>query len=184
MINASEAIIYSGGASGTEQFFGMQAELYGLQEVNYTFEGHLSERNRGMRFLTNEELTMKDVSITYIEKIMDRDYSRAPLFRKVLQSICWQISSGQEIFVVGIIQEDNTVNGGTGWGAEYAKICNKPLYVFDQDKKVWFKWNKENWLQVEDVKITCPQFAATGTRFLNDDGKKAITDLFARSFSK
>ncbi len=183
-MNPSQVVIYSGGAAGTEQFFGAQAEQYGIQEVNFTFEGHMSERSRGMRFLTNEELAMKDVSITYIEKIMDRDYSRAPLFRKVLQSICWQISSGQEIFVVGIIQEDNTVNGGTGWGAEYAKICNKPLFVFDQEKKTWFKWNKDNWIEVKDVQITCTQFTATGTRFLNDDGKKAISELFTRSFAK
>ena len=29
---------------------------------------------------------------------------------------------------------DDTVKGGTGWGAEFAKLCNKPLFVFDQDK--------------------------------------------------
>ena len=28
-----------------------------------------------------------------------------------------------------------TVRGGTGWGAEFAKLCNKPLFVFDQAKR-------------------------------------------------
>ena len=27
------------------------------------------------------------------------------------------------------------MRGGTGWGAEFAKLCNKPLFVFDQDRE-------------------------------------------------
>ncbi len=184
MLSPEKSIIYSGGAAGTEQFFGEQAEAYGVEEVNFTFDGHLSERTRGLRYLTGEELAMKDVSITYVAKIMKREYSRAPLFRKVLQSICWQISSGEEVIVVGTIQEDDTVKGGTGWGAEYAKICNKPLLVFDQDKNAWFRWDKEAFVKEENPVIQNSHFSATGTRFLNDNGKQAISDLFKRSFSK
>ena len=36
-----------------------------------------------------------------------------------------------EVYVIGEILDDKTVKGGTGWGAEFAKLCNKPLYVFD-----------------------------------------------------
>ena len=45
-----------------------------------------------MRVLTSEELALKDVSLTYVSKLMNREYTRAPIFRKVLQSICWQVS--------------------------------------------------------------------------------------------
>ncbi len=184
MLNPKQSTIYSGGAAGTEQFFGAQAEVWGIEEVNFTFEGHLSERNRGLRFLTNEELTLKDVSMTYVSKLMGREYTRAPMFRKVLQSICWQVSSGQEVVVIGTIQDDNTVKGGTGWGAEFAKICNKPLLVFDQDKDAWFRWSQDAWNEVKDPVISNPSFTATGTRFLNSNGKKAIIDLFTRSFNQ
>ncbi len=184
MLNPAKTVIYSGGAAGTEQFFGEQAEIFGIEEVNFTFEGHQSERSRGQRFLTSDELAMKDVSITYVAKIMGREYSRAPLFRKVLQSICWQISSGEEIIVVGSIQPDNTVKGGTGWGAEYAKICNKPLLVFDQEKDAWYRWEKEAFVKEDKPQIQSSHFAATGTRFLEENGKKAIKELFANSFAK
>lgn len=70
-------------------------------------------------------------------------------FEKVLQSIWHQINSAEEVFVVGTIQEDKTVKGGTGWGAEFAKLCNKPLYVFDQEKKNWFQWVSDNWEETE-----------------------------------
>ena len=185
MLNARQCVLYSGGAAGTEQFFGALAEGWGIEEVNYSFEGHQIERKRGVRVLTSEELALKDVSLAYVSKLMKREYTRAPLFRKVLQSICWQVSSGSQVIVVGVIQPDNTVKGGTGWGAEFAKICNKPLIVFDQVRNNWFVWDKESsWKPVENPVIEQPHFAATGTRFLEDNGRDAIQDLFKRSFNK
>ena len=40
MMQPSESILFSGGAPGAEGAFGAQAERYGIDEVNYTFEGH------------------------------------------------------------------------------------------------------------------------------------------------
>ncbi len=177
-----EFVLYSGGAKGAEACFGELAEKYGLTEVNYSFEGHPIERTRGIRYLTNQELAQKDVSIAYVSKLMNRTYSRAPIFRKVLQTICWQVTSGMEVYVVGHILEDNTVKGGTGWGAEYAKICNKPLFVFDQVKDAWFQWMEGEWQQVQAPAISSQYFTGTGTRFLEDNGRKALEDLFERSF--
>jgi len=175
-------ILYSGGANGAEAEFGALAEQYGVEEVNYSFEGHQSDRKRGVRMLTNEELTLKDVSLTYVSRLMNRKFSTAPIFRKVLQSICWQVASGHEVFVVGSIQEDGTVKGGTGWGAEYAKICNKPLFVYDQEKKAWFQWSHGEWVSVTNPVISHHHFTGTGTRFMNDDGREALKALFKRSF--
>lgn len=184
MLDPKQCVLYSGGAAGTEQFFGALAESWGIEEVNYSFEGHQMERKRGVRVLTSEELALKDVSLTYVSKLMNREYTRAPLFRKVLQSICWQVSSGNQIIVVGAIQPDDTVKGGTGWGAEFAKICNKPLLVFDQPRDGWFVWEKDAWKQVTDPVVEHVHFAATGTRFLEANGRQAIQELFSRSFSR
>lgn len=182
MLNPSDCILYSGGAPGAESCFGQMAEKYGLQEVNYSFEGHQSERGRGLRVLTNEELALKDVSLSYVSKLMNRQYTNAPIFRKVLQSICWQVSSAHEVFVVGEIMEDGTVKGGTGWGAEYSKICNKRLLCYDQKQSGWFRWDL-GWEPTEGI-ITDRLFTGTGTRFLEENGRKAIEELFARSFKK
>ncbi len=184
MLNPHDCVLYSGGAAGTEVFFGEMAERYGLQEVNYSFEGHQIERTRGIRVLTSEELALKDVSLTYVSRIMNRQYTSAPLFRKVLQSICWQVSSGNEVFVVGTIMPDGTAKGGTGWGAEFAKICNKPLWIFDQEKDSWFKWAKDSWEKAAAPVISSPRFTATGTRFLEANGKAAVEALFGRSFAR
>jgi hypothetical protein len=184
MLNPKECVLYSGGAAGAENYFGLAAERYGLEEVNYSFDGRQIERARGVRMLTAEELALKDVSLTYVSKIMNRQYTHAPLFRKVLQSICWQVSSGQEIFVVGTIMPDNTAKGGTGWGAEFAKICNKPLWIFDQEKGAWFRWDKDAWVAEPEPCVTARHFTATGTRLLNNPSRAAIDALFARSFAQ
>jgi hypothetical protein len=176
-----DCVLYSGAASGAEQAFGAAAEQRGIEEVNFTFEEHNDARQRGIRVLTHRELARGDVSLAYVSKLMNRRYRDTPLFRKVLQSIWHQVNAGQEIYVVGKILDDDTVKGGTGWGAEFAKLCNKPLFVFDQDRDGWFAWSGEAWEPATPT-ITHPHFTGTGTRFLKDNGRAAIEELFQRSF--
>ena len=183
-MNPKNYVLYSGGAQGSESEFGKLAEKFGVQEVNFTFDKHKIFRSRGVRVLTSDELLKGDVSLAYISRLMNRKYSTGPMFKKVLQSIWHQINSAEEVFVVGTILDDKTVKGGTGWGAEFSKLCNKSLHVYDQEEHAWFKWNKDNWGHEKQPKIRHKSFAGTGTRFLNSKGKKAIKELFEYSFKK
>ena len=130
----SDCILFSGGAPGAEAHFGACAERHGVEEVHFTFDGHKIDRHRGVRVLNHEELLAGDVSLQYVSRLMHRRYTEGPTLRKVLQTLWYQVNNGQEIYVIGSILDDGTVRGGTGWGAEFAKLCNKPLYVFDQDR--------------------------------------------------
>ena len=177
-----DCILFSGAAKGAEEAFGTAAERHGIEEVNFTFEGHNDSRTRGIRVLTQAELKQGDVSLTYVGRLMNRTFSDTPVFRKILQSIWHQINNGQEIYVVGHILEDGTVKGGTGWGAEFAKLCNKPLFVFDQDEDRWFRWTGQAWDAESTPTITDKKITGTGTRVLKANGAKAINDLFDRSF--
>jgi hypothetical protein len=182
MMKKEDCILFSGGIKGAEAEFGSNAERFGIEEVNFTFEGHAIERQRGIRMLNHDELKNGDVSLEYISKLLNRQYTETPAFRKILQSIWYQINNGQEIYVIGEILEDKTVKGGTGWGAEFAKICNKPIFVFDQKRDGWFTWNHLDWSPCEAPVIKHIHFVGTGTRFLDENGKKAIRELFERSF--
>ena len=179
-----DCILFSGAAQGAEAAFGETAERYGIDEVNFTFEGHADARTRGIRVLNHEELKHGDVSLSYVSKLMHRRYPDTPLFRKVLQSVWHQVNNGQDIFLVGKIQPDATVVGGTGVSAEYAKFFNKRLHVFDQEQDGWFRWTGDAWEAVKDPVITHPHFTGTGTRFLRDNGRAAIESLFARTFGQ
>ncbi len=184
-MNKEECILFSGGIKGAEEEFGKNAERFGIEEINFTFEGHAIVRQRGIRVLTQDELRNGDVSLEYISKLMGRHYAKTPMIRKVLQSIWYQINSGREIYVIGEILDDKTVKGGTGWGAEFAKLCNKPLYVFDQKADSWFSWNKTDWLACKkdtEPVIGQPSFTGTGTRYLEENGRKGVAELFERTF--
>jgi len=181
MLKPEECVLYSGAAGGAEAEFGGAAERRGIEEVNFSFEGHRDARTRGIRVLTHAELMQGDVSLAYVSRLMHRQYRDTPLFKKVLQCIWHQVNSGQEIWVVGKILDDDTVKGGTGWGAEFAKLCNKPLFVFDQDRDAWFHWAGEAWAEAKDPVITHPHLVGTGTRFLRENGQQAIEQLFQRS---
>ena len=180
-MKSNDCTLFSGGAKGAEEEFGVQAEKFGVEEVSFTFEGHSIRRKRGLHFLTNEELKKGEVSLAYISKLMNRSYAHGPKLKKVLQSIWHQINNAEEVFVIGKILDDFTVKGGTGWGAEFAKLCNKPLYVFDQENAEWFKWSQDRWKKATP-KIHKKHFAGGGTRFLTPEGKKAIANLYKESF--
>src|SRR6187397_3302619 len=159
-MNETDYILFSGGAPGAEAEFGACAERHGIEEVNFTFEGHKIERHRGVRVLNHEELQNGDVSLEYVARLMQRRYTDAPTIRKVLQTLWYQVNNGQEIYVIGTILDDNTVRGGTGWGAEFAKLCNKPLHVFDQDRDGWYRWTGSTWESAASALpvITHPHF--------------------------
>lgn len=177
--------LMSGGSRGAEAFFGACAEEWGVQEINYTFDGHrLLERKRGVVMLDAMELRKGDFSLQYVSKRLGRVLSDIPLVRNVLQSIWHQINQARQVFVIGAIQDDGHVKGGTGWGAELSRIWKKPLFVYDQNRKSWFTWTGKAWEMTAPPAITADSIAGIGTQRLTDDGKQAIRDLFARSFPR
>lgn len=181
-MNASECVLFSGGLRGAEAAFGEVAERYGVEEVNFTFDGHHIERRRGVRTLNHEELAQGDVSLEYVGRLLNRHFPKTDYFRRVLQTIWHQVNNAQEVYVIGKILADGTVKGGTGWGSEFAKICNKPLFVFDQDHDSWSRWSGSAWEEAAAPRLRHVHFTGTGTRHLQDNGRAAIAKLFADSF--
>src|SRR3954470_24284707 len=100
-MDSADCILFSGGAQGAEAEFGACAERRGIEEVNFTFEGHKIVRRRGVRVLNHEELQNGDVSLAYVSRLMHRRFTDAPTIRKILQTIWYQVNSGQEIYVIG-----------------------------------------------------------------------------------
>ena len=140
-------------------------------------------RARGRYELSPRELAAGDVSLVYVSRRLNRTYSEGRLIRRVLQTIWHMVSRSQQVFVIGAIQEDGTVKGGTGWSVELARMWNKSLYVFDQDRPGWFQWDGQDWQACNPV-IEAIHYTGTGTRYLNQEGQKAVRELFERSFGR
>ncbi|MBT3218447.1 MAG: hypothetical protein HN348_05095 [Proteobacteria bacterium] len=178
----ADCTLFSGGAKGAEASFGAMAAKWGMREVNFTFEGHKQARRAGRYELSTRELAAGDVSLVYVSRRLNRTFSEDSLIRRVLQTIWHMVSRSQQVFVVGRIQDDGTVVGGTGWSVELARMWSKALWVFDQKEGTWFRWGGHDWLPGVPV-IETIYIAGTGTRYLEDSGHKAIKDLFERSFA-
>ena len=157
------------------------AEQYGVKEVIYTFDGHKLSREKNSVTLSQAELERGYISMELASRMLNRTYYETDKIRKVLQTIFHMVNSGHQVFVIGTIQEDGSVKGGTGWAVELAKMFNRPLHVFDQPSKKWFTWKSE-W-QEASPKIEYSTFVGSGTRYLSEAGQEAIQKLFTDSFA-
>ena len=176
-----EAVLISGGHKGTEAEFGRNAELWGLREQTLSYEGHAMERSVNVEVLGDADLARGDVSMEIVCARLGRRFHSNQAIRRVIQSMFHVVNRGNHLFAVGWIQPDDTVKGGTGWGVELGKFFNREVSVFDQDKERWFSWIDGHWQEDQPV-IPDRPFAATGTRSLTDAGRRAIRELFERSF--
>ncbi len=181
--SAKQVTLVSGGAPGAESEFGACAERWGMTERTLSFAGRALERRRGLVELSDDELRRGDVSRTWLTARMNRTYDPSPRFQKLLQTLWHQVTDAREVFSVGSIQADGTVRGGTGWAVELARLWGKPVHVFDQPTAAWFAWDGERWSEAPVAPvITTSRFCGTGTRHLEDGGRRAIRALFERSF--
>ena len=145
-----------------------------MNEIHYSYPGRPAARTRGIIELSEDELERGSVSEAYIKAQLHRSFPKTELFQRLLKTIWHQVATAGEVFVVGEIVEDQTVKGGTGWGAELARHFHKRLHVFDQTKNSWYRWTETNWEKVDAPKIQKTRFTGTGTRELSESGRQAI----------
>jgi len=182
ILPSSVFTLLSGGANGAEEQFGECAEKWGLTELNFSYAGREAARSRGIVQLTDDELEQGDVSQVYLQAHMHREYPDTESFQKLLKTIWHQVNTAGEVFAVGELLPDKTMRGGTGWAVELARHQHKSVFVFDQEQNTWFTWSDNDWDKIDAPNISSRRFTGTGTRNLNDNGRKAIGDLFERSF--
>ena len=182
-MKSEECTLYHGGLKGAESLFGETSEQYGVNEVIFSFDGHKLNRDRNTVVLSETELQRGDISMELASRMMNRTYYETEKIRKVLQAIFHMVNKGHQVFVVGTILDDNSVKGGTGWAVELAKLFNRPLHVFDQHRIGWFTWRDGAWIEDKPL-IKYTTFVGSGTRYLSEEGRAAIEQLFAASFGK
>ena len=181
MPNSNRVSLISGGHRGAEAEFGRCAKRWGIDQTTLSFEGHAMEWPVGVKVLGEAELAQGDISMEIVSKRMGRTYHEADLIRRVIQSLYHMVNDAHQVFVVGQIQPDDTVKGGTGWAVELARLFNRPVWVYDQSRAEWFHWREGRWTP-DTPTIGERTFAGTGTRNLTDEGLAAIDALYRRSF--
>src|SRR5262249_20719056 len=94
-----DCILFSGAAPGAETAFGELAAHYVVDEGNFPLGAHTTPPPGGLRWLNRGGLRIGDESLESASGLMNRRYTEGPTLRKILQTIWYQVNSGQEIYV-------------------------------------------------------------------------------------
>jgi hypothetical protein len=196
-------INHSGGAIGADNEWGIMSDKYGILNNHY-YIGVRSEKNApfGNKEIKKDNPIYKEgatKAAMAARATYGYDYQQMSDSRLIRN---WaQVKNADAIFAIGNIVEKGerlfpsipgdtrlnrktqAVTGGTGYAVEMAIQAGKPVYVFDQKKGKWFIWNGQKFEETQTPTLT-KNFAGIGTREINPKGKKAIKEVFEKSFGK
>ena len=174
---------HSGGCKGADMAWETIGEEYGVKTIAYSFEGH-TQYGKNRQILSVEELSEGYEHVLEANKVMKRNPQYQPRYIKGLLCRNWfQVKNSDAIFAIGKFESKTKVSGGTGWAVQMAIDDNRTVYFFDQPTKTWNIFNYETKeFQVCDTPVLTENFAGIGTREINDDGLKAIADVFEKTF--
>jgi predicted NAD-dependent protein-ADP-ribosyltransferase YbiA (DUF1768 family) len=200
---ANDYTNHSGGANGSDTIWDVTGKEFGMVNNKHYFTGARSEMNAP---LGNVDITGTPLAVEGASKVAQAaqemwGYKYATMKDARLIRNWAQVANSDAVFAIGTLGKQGdiwkgdeksaeprkllkeSVQGGTGYAVEMAIQAGKPVYVFDQVRKQWYKniagvWSKS------DVPVLTKNFAGIGTREINEDGKQAIRDVYENTFSK
>lgn len=195
----SDFAILTNNKDGSEKTWNEIAYKFGLTNKSTVAYVHIE------RILKHKD---KNEMISKIESALDKAYSD---IGKTRVTYDWNLASEEDLNVLpiyqyllaaysnsiigigNVIEINETDKNGNINNTNRQKILgnmelilqlsinlNKPTYVFDQDKNKWFVWNNDKFIET-DVPILTTKFIGTGTAKINENGKKAIFEVYKKN---
>ena len=176
---------HSGGAPGSDITWENEGCKYGVKTIAYSFYNHVQE-SKNQKVLTVEELNEGFEHVKIASKEIKRNPNvRYPYVRNLLSRNWFQVKNSDAVFAVGKFINTKLVSGGTGWAVQMAIDNKKPVFFFDQVNNEWNEFNYESnqFERMNSIPKLTENFAGIGTREINDNGKKAIKEIFEKNFA-
>jgi len=173
-VQGSEFVNHSGGAIGSDTYWGEVGEKYGVKSNHYY---HGAKTPNGNVAITEEQFNEGKEKVLLANKTLNRKPDR---YMDLLARNWMQVKNADAVFAVGHLV-NGIVDGGTGWAVQMAIDAGKPVYVFDQERGQWYKNIDGKWSESEVPALT-KNFAGIGTRQLNEAGKQAIAEAYNKTF--
>ena len=186
MINLNEFTCYTGGAQGADFIWESECQKHKIKVIAYSFEGHKT-KSKNKQILTENELNEGFQHIEITNQKLNRNLTTITPYVKNLISRDWfQVKNSDTIFAIGYKATKNSVAGGTGWAVSCAIDNNKKVYLFEQTENKWYKYDyqSDEFKPYNNIPKLTKNFAGIGTREINDNGVRAIIELFKRSITK
>ena len=166
---------HSGGAIGSDSYWGQTGEKYGVTSKHYHAEG--ARTPKGNTPVSKVELQEADEHLRKANETLKRKFPTSNEYVNNLLRRDWkQVKNADEIFAVSTIK-NNLVEGGTGWAVQMAIDQGKPVHVFNQNTEKWYTYKDNTWVET-GTPILTPNFAGIGTRNINEAGKRAIDEVY------
>lgn len=175
----SQFVNHSGGALGADSEWDNIGKRYGMVNNNHYYHG--SKTPKGNVQISDQQLEEGWKHVLEANKTLHR---RPENYKSLLSRNWFQVKNSDAIFAISSLSGPTQVSGGTGWAVQMAIDSKKPVYVFDQEKNQWYNWSDTS-KKFEETKtpILTPNFAGIGTRNINNNGLKAISDVYQSTIS-
>ena len=195
-IDLKNITCHSGGATGADQEFENVGKEFGIKTNAYSYK--TSYHTSPNKIEISEEDFKEGVNeINKANKQIGR--FGISKYMNLLARNWAQVKYSTQVFAIGVIVDPGgktpegfyskskiqTVSGGTGYSVMMGIIHLKDVFVFDQNKEKWFRWSypANSFIELRETpKIETQNFAGIGTRKLNESGKKAIRNLYEKTF--
>ena len=200
-IDPNQYSLYSGDATGSDTVWGKTAENYSIPNITHYRPEDVNKDNR------QEAINKINEANKHLDRVFPveareatetkkaRSQKEADYINNLILRDTFQVSSADAIYAIGQIKgrpdsdgiiHMSQVDGGTGWAVQIGINEGKPVYVYDQKRKQWYKneGKPENrkFIPLEEAPKLTFNFAGVGTRNINDEGRKAIQDVFTNTF--
>lgn len=167
-------INHSGGAVGSDSVWDEIGQKYGVTSNHYY---HGQKTPKGNIEISEQEFEEGKQQVLKANETLQRKPDK---YMNLLARNWMQVKNSTAIYAIGVLN-NGIVNGGTGWAVQMAIDNDIPVFVFDQEKNKWFKNINGNWEYSDTPELT-HNFAGIGTREINESGKKAIEDVYKKTF--
>lgn len=189
---AAGYVVHSGAADGSDSVWGDMAALYGAKANHYRSQDPSGIAKRlADRFAGNSSQRIVTLTDAQFREGMEHYKTAAEHLGKHVASKVnvqglmarnwFQVKNSDAVFAISRGFDGQGILGGTGYAVQMAKDSNKPIHVFDQPTKSWYRWTGTSWQQEPTPTLT-KNFAGVGTREINEDGRAAVADVFSKSF--
>jgi hypothetical protein len=190
--NMNEFVNHSGGALGADTAWDTIGKEFGM--INNQHYWMNNKTPKGNVEITKEDSVEGQQKVTSAARNMGRIEPNQQVRDERLIRNWSQVKYSDAVFAVttmlsvggemnyGKVAKIRQGKGGTGYAIQMAIEAGKPVYVFDQTRKQWFKNINGTW-STSDVPTLTKNFAGIGTREINETGLQAIRDTYAATVS-
>lgn len=187
--NNSEVTFHSGMATGADTAWAEAADAVGIKTIGHSFKGHRVSGNRPAmetrNELSKEQLEVADEFLERAAMRMGEKYNpvadtpeeiaRISLLRRNY----YQIKDADAVIAITELAPKSILKtvGGTRYAVQMGIDKGIPVYVFDQVKKSWFKWDGEAFVKSGLPPVyKSPATVGRREKDLLPSGKTAIKD--------